>query len=187
MLFNQKYNNILNLLLKNNRDARHFFVEYVKQLPDEILDIIHDGFSGSFYGKEFEVDALFAFNRIQLQIWHDQFGFLAIDLIPLTIDLIDNIPFDQENDIFVDNEYGEIVSPANFNIRFDPASEELEGVDYTFVIVKKKDGYYLISQEMNDAGVHCTKIDLEDFVVELTKEDIAKAKKAKKKRFFARF
>ncbi len=89
---------------------------------------------------------------------------------PIVHKQIDEIPYDQEHDIFLERGYVDMDSPAYFNIIYNPNLDvydtSIETPDIAYFIVKQNDGYHLISQSMEDAGIHNTKIDIEDFIIE---------------------
>lgn len=189
MILNKNFNLMLNTMLKNNPYAKECYIKFMNKLYAEekyafILDFLNERANQKLVDDDCQIFSIFEFNRNIIEIWQEGLGYLKLDLMPITEEQKNAIPFDQENDIFLDNEDGNIFSPAMFNLIYNPTTDDQNGVDdldFLFYIVKKKDGFYLISQEFSDAGIHCTKINLEDFIVEPQKEIAVKKKKFFKK------
>ncbi len=174
MFFNNKQINlILNELRKNNKEVNHILVSFFRKLPENVMEILKECQSIEYEGDDFEVSAYFAYNCIQIEIFYND-EYLRIELCPITHEQIKEIPFDQEHDIFLDNEDDHLDSPAFFNVIYNPDLDlydtSIDTPDIGYYIVEQKDGFHLISQAMDDAGIHNTKIDIEDFIIEPTED-----------------
>ena len=164
---------MLNELRKNNKEVNHYFISFLKKVPENVLEIIKECQSVEYEGEDYEVNAYFSYNCIQIEIFYND-EYFRIEMCPITHEQIKDIPFDQEHDIFLDNLDEKLDSPAFFNIIYNPNIDmyetSFETPDIAYFIVKQKDGYHLISQSMDDAGIHNTKIDIEDFIIEPPEE-----------------
>lgn len=173
MFKNKQLNLILNELLKNNKDAKKYFSAFVSSLPEPVIDIIYECQSIEHVGDDYEVNAYFSPNCIQIEIYYNN-AYFRIDLCPIRTRQLKDIPLDQEHDIFLDDDKG-LDSPAYFNIVYNPDVDlyetSLETPDIGYFIVKQHEkdgsvGYHLISQSLDDAGIHNTKINIADFIID---------------------
>ncbi len=171
MFKNKQLNLILNAMLNNNQCAKICFSEFMSRLPDEIWDIVCECQSVEYSGDDYEVCAYFAPNCVQIEIYYHN-SYLRIDMCPIRSRQLKDIPFDQEHDIFLDDERN-LDSPAFFDLIYNPnvdlyeTSIETPDIGYFIVEQREKDGfngYHLISQSLDDAGIHNTKIDIENFI-----------------------
>lgn len=168
MLFNKRFNNILNIMFRNCPETRHYFTKFFNSFREDYMEIVNERINQEYYDDGIQIATIFEPLRSIIEISEAEHGYIKLDLCLATKDVVAEIPEDPENDIFLDNEYGDIFSPIFLNFVYSPYADEdneMEDLDYLFYVVKKKDGYYLVSQEINDAGIHCTKIELDDFIV----------------------
>lgn len=188
MIFTKRFNNILNIMFRNFPETRRYFTKFFKDIPEDLMDIINEKINQEYYDDGTQVITIFEPQKTIVEVGCEPLGYIKIDLNAITADMVPSIPYDQENDIFIDNEWGEITSPVCLNFVYSPEADEnteIDDLDYLFYVVEKRDGYYLVGQEMSDAGVHCTKIDINEFIVPF--EETAKPQKIKlkkKKKFF---
>ena len=72
MIFeNKQLNRMLNALLKNNKFAKQYFMQFIKSLPEDALDILHDCQNIEFDGDDWEINTYFAPNEIQIEIYYN--------------------------------------------------------------------------------------------------------------------
>ncbi len=185
MIFNiPQLNRILNALLLNNSEARHYFFTFINSLPEEVIDIVRECRNIEYAGKNYQISAHFDYNNIKMLIYYNNSS-LYLEMCPISKKQLKEIPLDQKHEIFFDGaDYG-LDSPAFFNIAYNPDVDfysDYEAEDYCYFIVKQKNKageieYHLISQSLHDAGVHNTKVDIEDFIIEPPKKSFLLSKK----------
>lgn len=185
MIFeNKQLNRMLNALLKNNKFARKYFMQFINSLPEDTLSVLSDCRNREIDGDEWEINTYYAPDNIQIEIYYNN-QILRLDFCPISREQLDEIPIDNANDIFLNDEDVFIDSPAFFNIIYNPNIEEFDEYDemnYGYFIVKKQEkngniGYYLLSQALDDAGIYCSKIDIEDFIIEPAESEFEETRK----------
>ena len=184
MIFgNKKLNRILNELLNNNKDAKRYFTKFIKCLPAPVLEILYDCENAELTGDGWEISTFFSPDNIQIEIYLNNQS-MRVDMCPISHEQIAEIPVDNENDIFLGDD-ANLDSPAFFNIIYNPDVEQFmdyEAQDFGYYIVKKQNkkgeiGYYLISQSLDDCGIHSSKVDIEDFVIDPAECNFAPTRK----------
>ncbi len=176
MIFSAEYNRMLNYMLKDNR-MKDLYLTYIAQLSDEMTAEI----SSAMCNKKsvYLMQDLFtctvittAFERsVRLTIENPKLGYMEVAFGPISREELGNIPLDNEYDIFLEPDKL-IHSPAQFCFKYSKSGNSTDpDVHLWYNIVKKntsgKDEYYLVSQEYSDAGLRCTKVDIDDFITEI--------------------
>ncbi len=184
MIFeNKQLNRMLNALLKNNKFAKQYFTQFIKSLPEDTLSVLHDCQNRELDGEDWEINTYYAPNEILIEIYYNN-QTLRLEFCPISHELLSKIPIDNENDIFFNEGENFIDSPAFFNIVYNPDVEKFDdydALDYGYYIVKKQEkngglGYYLLSQSLDDAGIYCSKIDVEDFIIDPAESEFNEAR-----------
>ena len=173
MFFNNKtYNRILTNLLKNNKKAKNLYIDFCNELPDEIKQKVLECKTLKYSDGTFALSVL-STDHLEVNIFSEELGMLLFNFYPITKDLIVDIPFDPKNEIFNDPDNAQD-SPAYYNIiHYYPQDKGDICVGYDFFVLKKANGFNLVSQETTNEngyistnGFYITPVDIEDFVMQ---------------------
>ena len=168
---NQTYNRILSNLLKNNIKARKLYMSICQQLPDEIKEKVVEGETLKYSNGTFALSMVNS-DHLEIKIYNEELGVLMLNFYPLTRKSVADIPYDPKNEIFTDPDNAQD-SPAYYNIvYYYPESKGDICVGYDFFVLKKANGFNLVSQEttiesgyVSTTGFYLSSVDIEDFIM----------------------